>query len=344
MADTRRNRIRGVAWLPIVLLAVFGGGASGQEGTSSAWKRLSTFRKSQSQSGTLDHPEVTAIAEARDAIHHLQHEFDPAHWQVSHEGLSVDRRLAMQPAIQSLDKIAAAYSELDAGVRALFFKSELLNWSLQPDRAIEVLRTAASRYRDYPEGMKARIMLGDQLLAVNRTLEAVDALEPLLNTGAGTTDPQVIELRYTALCSLAEARLRAGHKREAAAIIVTLVKEYPELTLQTVEWYTSAVENQPDVEPPRPKRQPTEWFALIPSSLESSDGTTLTQDRFGWIEANGDNPETDTYTIKLDTQLVGVTSIMLEMRADDRLPHRGPGRHYTGNFVLTEFQATLGTT
>src|SRR5262249_130131 len=44
----------------------------------------------------------------------------------------------------------------------------------------------------------------------------------------------------------------------------------------------------------------------------------------------------DTYTLVFQSELKGITGLRLEVLADSRLPHGGPGWDGNGNFVLSE--------
>ena len=70
--------------------------------------------------------------------------------------------------------------------------------------------------------------------------------------------------------------------------------------------------------------------------MRSTGGATLSQQKDGSILAGGKNPKSDTYTIKANTDLIGITAIRLEALTDPSLPCTGPGRAENGNFVLDE--------
>ncbi len=69
----------------------------------------------------------------------------------------------------------------------------------------------------------------------------------------------------------------------------------------------------------------------IARALRRPDGSIL----FG-----GPRPETDTYTVTLETELQAITAVRLEVLTDASLPHEGPGRQDNGNLHLTEFKLT----
>jgi hypothetical protein len=93
------------------------------------------------------------------------------------------------------------------------------------------------------------------------------------------------------------------------------------------------------------KNRPSEedaaiWTVLSPSSAVSKGGANLTKQPDGSILAGGKNPSPDTYIVTADTKLSRITGIRLEVLDDPRLPSRGPGRAYNGNFALREFAVT----
>ena len=85
-----------------------------------------------------------------------------------------------------------------------------------------------------------------------------------------------------------------------------------------------------------------QWSVLKPSSAVSSGGATLVVQTDGSILSSGKNPPTDTYTLKFETALKGITALRMEVLPHATLPSKGPGRASNGNFVLSELQLKLG--
>jgi hypothetical protein len=83
------------------------------------------------------------------------------------------------------------------------------------------------------------------------------------------------------------------------------------------------------------------WTTLEPAQFTSARGSTLTRQPDGSILAGGNSPETDTYTIVVNTKRTGITAFRLEVLPDKSLPGSGPGRA-GGNFVLNELRVTAG--
>jgi hypothetical protein len=80
------------------------------------------------------------------------------------------------------------------------------------------------------------------------------------------------------------------------------------------------------------------WTVLIPQSLGSANGQTLTVQPDGSVLASGTNPGGDRVTFVVTTPLVGITGFRLEALTDNSLPFNGPGRADNGNFVLNELR------
>ncbi len=62
------------------------------------------------------------------------------------------------------------------------------------------------------------------------------------------------------------------------------------------------------------------------------------------VRLSGPIPQTDSYTVTLDSEASEVTAVRLEALTDPSLGSSGPGRTPHGNFVLTEFTATVAPT
>ncbi len=84
-----------------------------------------------------------------------------------------------------------------------------------------------------------------------------------------------------------------------------------------------------------------EWTPIKPAVARSTGMATLEIKDDASVFVTGTSPDTDTYIIGLDSDLSDVVAVRLEALADPALPSKGPGRTPHGNFVLTEFKATL---
>ena len=82
------------------------------------------------------------------------------------------------------------------------------------------------------------------------------------------------------------------------------------------------------------------WDAPKPLRAEAASGEQGRLLEDGSALFAGPSPDKDTYTIVLESELVGINTLRLEALVDDALPSKGPGRVKHGNFVLTEITVT----
>ncbi len=80
------------------------------------------------------------------------------------------------------------------------------------------------------------------------------------------------------------------------------------------------------------------WNVLTLTNAFSNGGSSYTNMSDGSLLGKGVNPIYDTITVDADTDVEGITAVLLEVLPDPSLPHKGPGRwDKTGNFILDEF-------
>ncbi len=84
-----------------------------------------------------------------------------------------------------------------------------------------------------------------------------------------------------------------------------------------------------------------EWMPLETPSMASEGGATLTRLDDGSLLASGKSPEVDTYTLTAAVAVREISALRVEAIPHDSMPQKGCGRAGNGNFVLTEFVATL---
>lgn len=89
----------------------------------------------------------------------------------------------------------------------------------------------------------------------------------------------------------------------------------------------------PDKFPPAGEYQ---WHVIAPISVVSAAGATIEKLDDATIRLSGVNPDKDTYTIVLETDVPQIDAIRVEALTDSQLPSTGPGRTPHGNFVLSE--------
>ena len=80
------------------------------------------------------------------------------------------------------------------------------------------------------------------------------------------------------------------------------------------------------------------WHLLTLTNVFSNGGSGYTNLPDGSLLGIGLNPIYDTITVDADTDLAGITAVLLEVLPDPSLPKNGPGRWgASGNFILDEF-------
>ena len=84
---------------------------------------------------------------------------------------------------------------------------------------------------------------------------------------------------------------------------------------------------------------------LTPEDFDSAGGSNHKVLPDGSVLLTGDAPETDTYTLTVQTELKGITGFKLETLTDESLPGMGPGRGdpERTNFVLQEFTVSAAS-
>ena len=82
--------------------------------------------------------------------------------------------------------------------------------------------------------------------------------------------------------------------------------------------------------------QDSNWQILDPIDARSANGADLIKQADLSLVSTGPCPDKDVYTIKARVNLETITTLRLEVMADQSLPQRGPGRQPNGNMHLTE--------
>ena len=105
-----------------------------------------------------------------------------------------------------------------------------------------------------------------------------------------------------------------------------LAKEEARLAAEQARWEKSVA------------RKGNVWRVLNLTNAYSTGGSSYTNLPDGSLLGTGVNPIYDTITVEADTDLTGITAVLLEVLPDPSLPKNGPGRWgQTGNFILDEF-------
>lgn len=90
------------------------------------------------------------------------------------------------------------------------------------------------------------------------------------------------------------------------------------------------------------RRRGDVWLPLALRNVVSTGGSSYTNLADGSVLATGVNPIYDTISVEADTDLAGVTAVLLEVLPDPSLPKNGPGRwRESGNFILDEFALAI---
>ncbi len=119
----------------------------------------------------------------------------------------------------------------------------------------------------------------------------------------------------------------------------SLTRTFQDATMPTAFSEPSRALNLTAHSQPHPPEGSTGWKALRPVSAQAKATLTIRDDDS--ILASGENAEHDVYTVLCDTDVQGITAIMLEALRDPSLPADGPGRAENGNFALTDVRLSI---
>ena len=89
------------------------------------------------------------------------------------------------------------------------------------------------------------------------------------------------------------------------------------------------------------KRPAAAWATLIPSSLQAANGQTFKALKDGSFLVGGPNPANDTYTLTAPLPAGRLTGLRLDAVRHPTMTGGGIARSNSGNFVLTELEATV---
>ena len=85
-------------------------------------------------------------------------------------------------------------------------------------------------------------------------------------------------------------------------------------------------------------RNMANWTILEPQSISSEAGADFQRLDDGSFLVEGAREAVDVYTLATEVGVAGIHAIRLDVITDERLPSRGPGRHPTGNFHISEVE------
>lgn len=78
------------------------------------------------------------------------------------------------------------------------------------------------------------------------------------------------------------------------------------------------------------------WIVSVPTTSKSGGGATITPQDDGSLLITGKNPDHETLTFTLTSDLVGITGLRIEALSHPSLKKGGPGRADNGNFCLSD--------
>lgn len=87
--------------------------------------------------------------------------------------------------------------------------------------------------------------------------------------------------------------------------------------------------------------RPVTWVPLMPTNATTVGLAQLDIQKDGSLLAHGAATGEDTYVVKIQQPMKGVTTLRLEALTDPSLPSQGPGRTGHGNAVVSELKAAL---
>ena len=128
---------------------------------------------------------------------------------------------------------------------------------------------------------------------------------------------------------------RDALKLKIEAVRNQLAQRETELAKSQAEWEAKLLASS---------KSEAKWHTLEIADFESAGGATFTKLADQSVLVGGPNPETDTYTVTVRTELQDITGFKIEGLLDDSLPGKGPGRQTQenrANFVLTDLKITV---
>jgi hypothetical protein len=121
---------------------------------------------------------------------------------------------------------------------------------------------------------------------------------------------------------------------------LTMPVPRPDVTARRHEIERMAAALEVDLPNRFPVAEPYRWDTPSPVEVRSAGGAKPATFPDGSVLVSGPNPETDSYTVVLDSDAPAVAALRLEALTDASLGNKGPGRTPHGNFVLSELTVT----
>jgi mono/diheme cytochrome c family protein len=129
-----------------------------------------------------------------------------------------------------------------------------------------------------------------------------------------------------------QAKAEAAHAAEQAKLAAELQQVEGSLILAFKEWRQAPAEDPPS------------WTVLDLDQISSQGGASFRNLEDGSWLAEGNNPDTDTYTVTAHTNQQHLSGLKLDALTHDSLTARGPGRAGNGNFALGRIRITAAPT
>jgi hypothetical protein len=114
----------------------------------------------------------------------------------------------------------------------------------------------------------------------------------------------------------------------------------PDITARRAELQAQIDAAVADLKNQFPTEGDLRWHDAQPTRVESEAGSTVAIQEDGAVLISGANPESDVYTVTLESPAPRVSTIELMALTDASLGGNGPGRTPHGNFVVTEINVT----
>jgi hypothetical protein len=114
----------------------------------------------------------------------------------------------------------------------------------------------------------------------------------------------------------------------------------PDLAARRAALEKQIADREADLRNRFPPEDEWRWQVATIASAVSTAGATAEIRPDGAVRFSGTNPDQDTYTVVIDSELADVAALRVEALTDPALPSTGPGRTPHGNFVLTEINVT----
>jgi hypothetical protein len=162
-----------------------------------------------------------------------------------HKTKGARRSAVVQALVADLDRLAAEYPDVTAGVRARFQKADVFMFLRRYADSVAELEEIVRRYPQYPQSVKARVLWAERLGPLRQHDLAVQVLEPVRDAGRKPKVPALAELRYEVRMRLAEAYVRAGRRGDADQLIAETIKQFPRKADTTRKLYESYTREGP---------------------------------------------------------------------------------------------------